>query len=114
MSDLPDELIARLRGIAAGAKVTEAELRAVAEQADALARSLSTQLEASEQRLGDLADDPHSSLIEAATELRRVERLRPGLADVRALLAELERRAREQRTEWLLHQTGGPAEPPYS
>ena len=112
MSDLPDELIARLRRIAAGTKVTEAELRAVTEQADGLARSLAAQLEASEQRLGDLADDPDSSLAEAADELRRVERLRPDLADVRALLADLERRAREHRTEWLLHQAvdrSGPA-----
>jgi hypothetical protein len=113
VSDLPDELIARLRRIAAGKKVTEAELRAVAEQAYGLSRSLSAQLEASEQRLGDLADDPDSSLTEAAAELRRIERIRPGLTHVRGLLAALERRSREQRTEWLLHQAedaAGPAE----
>jgi hypothetical protein len=115
MSDLPDELIARLRRIAAGARVTEAELRAAAEQADGLARSLAAQLAASERRLGDLADDPDSSLAEAAEELRRIERLRPGLTGVRSLLDALERRAREQRTEWLLHRAadaGGPADPP--
>jgi hypothetical protein len=113
VSDLPEELVARLRRIVAGAKVTEAELRAAAEQADGLARSLAAQLEASERRLGELVDDPDSSLAEAATELRRVERIRPGLAHVRSLLTALERRAREQRTEWLLHQAvdaGGPGE----
>jgi GAF domain-containing protein len=113
MSELPDELMARLRRIVAGARVTEAELRTVAEQADGLARSLRAQLEASERRLGEIADDPDSSIAEAARELRRVERLRPDLVQVRNLLRTLERRAREHRTEWLLHQAAdaaGPAE----
>jgi hypothetical protein len=113
MSELPDELMVRLRRIVAGARVTEAELRTVAEQADGLARSLRAQLDASERRLGELVDEPDSSIAEAATELRRVERLRPDLVQVHNLLRALERRAREHRTEWLLHQAddaAGPAE----
>jgi GAF domain-containing protein len=105
--------MARLRRIVAGARVTEAELRTVAEQADGLARSLTAQLDASELRLEELADDPDSSIADAAAELRRVERLRPDAAQVRNLLTALERRAREHRTEWLLHQAAnadGPAE----
>ena len=113
VSELPDELMTRLRRIVAGAQVTEAELRTVAEQADGLARSLRAQLEASERRLGELAHDPDSSIADAAAELRRVDRLRPDLVQVRNMLRALERRSREQRTEWLLHQAadaGGPAE----
>jgi hypothetical protein len=105
--------MARLRRIVAGARVTEAELRTVAEQADGLARSLTAQLDASELRLEELADDPDSSIAEAATELRRVERLRPDVVQVRNLLRALDRRAREHRTEWLLHQAAnadGPGE----
>jgi hypothetical protein len=105
--------MARLRRIVAGARVTEAELRTVAEQADGLARSLAAQLDASELRLEELADDLDSSIAEAASELRRVERLRPDVVQVRNLLRALERRAREHRTEWLLHQAvdgSGPAE----
>jgi hypothetical protein len=111
MSELPDELMARLRRIVAGARVTEAELRTVADQADGLARSLSAQLEASERRLGELAQDPDSSIAEAATELRRVERLRPDLVQVRNMLRALERRTREHRTEWLLHRAADAAGP---
>jgi len=113
MSELPDELMLRLRRIVAGDRVTEAELRTVAEQADGLARSLTAQLDASELRLAELADDPDSSIAEVAGELRRVERLRPDVVQVRNLLRALERRAKEHRTEWLLHQTvevSGPAE----
>jgi GAF domain-containing protein len=111
VSELPDELMARLRRIVAGARVTEAELRTVAEQADGLARSLKAQLDASERRLGELADDPDSSIAEAATELRRVERIRPDLVQIRNLLGVLERRAREHRTEWLLHRAADAAGP---
>ena len=113
MSELPDELMLRLRRIVAGDRVTEAELRTVAEQADGLARSLTAQLDASELRLAELADDPDSSIAEVAGELRRVERLRPDVVQVRNLLRARERRAKEHRTEWLLHQTvevSGPAE----
>jgi hypothetical protein len=113
VSEVPDGLMARLRQIVAGARVTEAELRTVAEHSDGLERSLTAQLDASELRLAELADDPDSSIAEAAVELRRVERLRPDVVQVRNLLRALERRAREHRTEWLLHQAGdaaGPAE----
>ena len=110
MSELPDELMARLRRIVAGARVTEAELRTVAEQADGLARSLKAQLDASERRLNELAQDPDSSITEAAKELRRIDQLRPDIVQVRNMLSALDRRAREHRTEWLLHpgDAGGP------
>jgi RecA-family ATPase len=110
VSELPDELMARLRRIVAGARVTEAELRTVAEQADGLARSLRAQLDASERRLNELARDPDSSIADAAAELRRIEHLRPDIVQVRNMLSALDRRAREHRTEWLLHpaDAGGP------
>ena len=44
------------------------------------------------------------SLAQIADELRRVERLRPQLNEVRTLLTDLETRARQLRTEWLLSQ----------
>src|SRR5437667_52936 len=44
------------------------------------------------------------SLAQIASELRRVEHLRPQLNEVRSLLADLEQRARQVRTEWLLSQ----------
>jgi hypothetical protein len=101
---LDHAVVARLREILAEQPVTEAELRTVTEQADGLARILRAQLQASERRLATLADDPDSSLSEAAEELRRVESLRPSLTEVRSLVDELENRARTLRTEWLLHQ----------
>src|SRR5712691_2984624 len=58
----------------------------------------------SERRLATLTDDPDSSLTEIAAELHRVDGLRPRLEEARALLAELETRARELRTSWLLRQ----------
>jgi hypothetical protein len=45
-------------------------------------------------------------LHEIAAELRRVEALRPQLEELESLLAALERRARELRTEWLARQAG--------
>lgn len=113
MAELSDELLTRLRQIVSGGTVTEAELRAVSDRAAGLARLLAAQVEGSEQRLGELSRDPESSLAETAAELRRVETLRPALLEVRGLLVALDQRARELRTEWLLHQAadaGGPGE----
>jgi len=97
-------LIKRLREVLDRRPATESELRTLAEQADAWARTLTGQLEASERRLRRLNSNPASSLAQIAGELRRVERLRPQLDEVRSLLADLEKRAREVRTEWLLSQ----------
>jgi hypothetical protein len=97
-------LISRLREVVDRRPATEAELRALTEQAEAWARTVNGQLQASERRIRRLTANPASSLAQIAGELRRVENLRPQLQEVRSLLGELENRAREVRTEWLLSQ----------
>ena len=101
---LDSRLLARLREVLDERPVTEAELRALAEDADGWERSLRAQVEASERRLELLVADPESSLADLARELRRVVLLHPALTDARELLERLETRARELRTAWLLHQ----------
>jgi hypothetical protein len=96
-------LIKRLREVM-NTRVTETELRTLKEQAEAWARTVSGQLQASERRIRRLNANPASSLAQIAGELRRVETLRPQLNEVRSLLADLEDRTRELRTEWLLSQ----------
>lgn len=97
-------LIKRLREVLADRPATEAELRTLNEQAEAWARTVNGQIESSERRIRRLNENPASSLAQIASELRRVEQLRPQLNEVRALLAELEQRARQVRTAWLLSQ----------
>jgi chromosome segregation ATPase len=97
-------LINRLREVLDNRPATESELRTLTEQAEAWARTISGQLESSERRLRRLNQNPASSLAQIASELRRVEQLRPQLHEVRSLLADLEQRARQVRTEWLLSQ----------
>jgi len=104
MSQLDFALINRLQEVLDRRPATEAELRSLKEQAEGWERALGGQLESSERRLRRLNANPASSLAQIASELRRVERLRPQLDEVRSLLAELEQRARELRTEWLLSQ----------
>ena len=101
---LDSRLLARLREVLDERPVTEAELRALAEEADGWERSLRAQVDASERRLEALVADPESSLADLARELRRVVMLHPALTDARALLDRLETRARELRTAWLLGQ----------
>ena len=96
-------LIKRLRE-ALSLPATETDLRTSKEQAEAWERTVTGQLEGSERRLRRLNANPASSLAQIASELRRVEKLRPQLDEVRSLLADLEDRARELRTEWLLSQ----------
>jgi hypothetical protein len=95
-------LLGRVREVLADQPVTETELRALTEQVDGLVRVLGAQLASSETRLTKLADQPASSLTGIADELHRVEGLRPRLDEARSLLRDLETRARELRTEWLL------------
>jgi hypothetical protein len=103
-------LITRLREVLGQRPATEAELRTLTEQAEAWALTVSGQIQASERRIRRLNANPASSLAQIASELRRVEKLRPQLTEVRSLLADLENRARELRTEWLLSQaTSGKA-----
>lgn len=91
----------RLRAVADRQPVTEGELRKLAEEGRACALILGAQLERSERRLEELASDPTSSLAELADELRAVNALRPDLAELHELLAELGGRAREFRAGWL-------------
>ena len=114
MADALDSaLITRLREVLEHGSPTESDLRELGEQADGWARSLRGQIRASERRLRALTADPVSPLTEIAEQLRRVETLRPQLAEVRGLIAELETRARELRTAWLLGQAEA-ARPPAS
>lgn len=108
-SPLPDPLYsalsARLRDVLTDQLATEAKLRSRSEEAEAGIRALEAQIRGSERRLRDLSSDAESSLTEIASELRRVETLRPELVELTSLQTELDRRARELRTEWLLRQT---------
>ena len=97
-------LLERVREVLADRPVTETELRALSEQIDGLVRVLGAQLDSSEARLTDLANQPASSLTGMADELHRVETLRPRLTEARELLRDLEERARALRTSWLLGQ----------
>jgi hypothetical protein len=97
-------LIKRLREVLDHRPATESELRTLKEQAEAWALTVSGQIESSERRIRRLNQNPASSLAQIASELRRVEQLRPQLNEVRDLLADLEQRAREVRTAWLLSQ----------
>ena len=102
--DLPSALTARLREVLGDRPATEAELRSLSEEADAWARTLRAQIASSEDKVRRLSADPHTSLAPIASELRRIDSLRPELVEVTSLLEELERRARSLRTEWLLRQ----------
>ena len=103
MARTPDlELLERLRAVIAEQPATEAELRKLTDQAGGLVRALGAQMAGSERRLDDLTSKPESSLAEIASELHRVEALRPRLEEARSLMQELETRARELRTAWLL------------
>jgi chromosome segregation ATPase len=95
-------LTQRLRRVLDDEPATEAELRSLSEQADAWARTLQAQIQSCERRLRELTADPATPLAEIAGELRRVESLRPELDELHGLLDELETRARELRTGWLL------------
>jgi predicted RNase H-like nuclease (RuvC/YqgF family) len=96
-------LVKRLRQVVGGQVATEAELRALADQADAWARATGAQLHAAEGRLTELNADPASPLAEIAAEVRRVEALSRELQESRRLIDGLERRTRELRTAWLKH-----------
>src|SRR4051794_40071475 len=103
MAVTPDlALLTRLREVLGDQPVTEAELRTLTEQADGLVRALGAQLASSERRVDELNADVESSLTEIAAELHRVEALRPRLDEARSLLADLDLRARQLRTAWLL------------
>ena len=109
MAETPDlALLARLRDVLCNQPVTETELRGLIEQADGLVRALGAHMAGSERRLNELTEDADSSLKEIAAELHRVEGLRPRLEEARSLLADLQTRARELRTSWLLRRAETP------
>ena len=95
------QLKGRLREVLAGQPVTEAELRKLADEGRVWTLILGGRLEQDQQRLSELASDPASSLTEYASVLRRVNELRPDLDELKALLADLQARAREFRASWL-------------
>jgi uncharacterized protein involved in exopolysaccharide biosynthesis len=98
---LDSELKDRLRAVLADRRVTEAELRKLAEEGRACALILGSQLAKHEQALAELSADPASSLSEIAEELREVNRLRPDLEELETLLAALQDRARQVRQAWV-------------
>lgn len=98
---LDSELKERLRGVLADQRVTEAELRKLAEEGRACALILGAQLTRREQELVSFSADPASSLSAIASALRDVNELRPDLEELEALLAALEDRAREFRLAWV-------------
>jgi chromosome segregation ATPase len=105
----PDRaLVERLREVLASERVTETELRELIDQAGGLVRALAAQVTGSERRLSDLAVDANAALAEMASELHRIEVLRPQLDEARSLASDLEERARVLRTSWLVRQASAP------
>ena len=96
-------LVTRLRQVVAGEAATEAELRALDDDAGGWLRATGAQLHAAEERLGTLNADPAAPLAEIAAEVRRVEALSRERAEARRLIEGLEQRTRELRTAWLKH-----------
>ncbi|HEY4236607.1 MAG TPA: hypothetical protein VGM45_04635 [Gaiellaceae bacterium] len=105
MSALPEKLdlalATRLRQVVAGDVATEAELRALDDEAGGWLRATEAHQHAAELRLTELNADPASPLAEIAAEVRRVEALSHELQEARRLIKGLERRTRELRTAWL-------------
>jgi hypothetical protein len=91
----------RLRAVLDGEPVTEADLRRMFEEGQACLLLLNAELDRVEGALTELAFDPQSSISELARASRRIGELRPDLAELRALLADLEQRAREFRESWI-------------
>lgn len=117
MSRLPQQfdlaLVTRLRQVVAGEVATEAELRALDDEAGGWLRATEAHLQAAEERLTTLNSDPAAPLAEIATEVRRVESLARERDEARGLIHGLERRTRELRTAWLKHHAdaGSPFDP---
>ena len=107
VSSLPQKLdlalVTRLRQVVAGEVATEAELRALDDEAGGWLRATDAQLRAAEDRLTKLNADPAAPLAEIATEVRRAEALARERDEARRLIDGLERRTRELRTAWLKH-----------
>jgi len=117
VSRLPQQLdlalVTRLREVVAGEVATEAELRALDDEAGGWLRATEAQLHASEKRLTKLNANPAAPLAEIAAEVRRVDSLARERDEARGLIDGLERRTRELRTAWLKHHAdaGSPFDP---
>ena len=107
MSSLPQKLdlalVTRLRQVVAGEVATEAELRALDDEAGGWLRATEAHLRAAEERLTKLNADRATPIADIAAEMRRVEALSRELDEARELIEGLERRTRELRTAWLKH-----------
>ena len=107
MSGLPPKLdlalVTRLRQVLAGEVATEAELRALDDEAGGWRRATEAQLRAAEERLTTLNADPATPLAEIAAEVRRAEALARERDEACRLIEGLEQRTRELRTAWLKH-----------
>ncbi len=109
MTQTPDlVLLERLREVLADQPVTETELRVLIEQADGLVRTLGAHMAGSERRLNELtpirtARSPRS--LRSCTGSKACGR---GSTKLGTLLRDLEARARELRTSWLIRQAEGP------
>lgn len=105
MSSLPQQLelalVTRLRQVVAGEVATEAELRALDDEAGGWLRATGAQLHAAEDRLTKLNADAATPLAEMAAEVRRAEALARERDEAQRLIAGLEERTRELRTAWL-------------
>jgi hypothetical protein len=86
--------------------VTEAELRKLSEAGRAYSLILGAELERLEHRLTEV-DTPNSPLGAFAATYRRVHDFREHVAELDGLLSQLDDRAREVRTSWLLGSSRG-------
>jgi chromosome segregation ATPase len=96
-------LVTRLRQVVAGEVATEAELRALDDEAGGWLRATEAHLHAAEDRLTRLNADRAAPLAEIASEVRRVDALARERDEARRLIEGLELRTRELRTAWLKH-----------
>ena len=107
MSTSPEKLdlalVTRLRQVVAGEAASEAELRALDDEAGGWLRATEAQLHAAEDRLTKLNADPATPLAEIAADVRRAEALSHERDEAHRLIEGLERRTRELRTAWLKH-----------
>lgn len=99
---LDDALRVRLTDVLASRREpTEPELRRLAEEGDACERVLRGELRRREEKLARLGSASELSLTEFAAEVQRVRALRKRADELRAMLDELDARARELRAGWL-------------
>ena len=91
----------RIAAVLESGRVTEVELRQLAEEGRACARLMDGQLERREQRLAELSTEPDSSVADMAAALREVSELRPDIEQLGKLLEALDARAHDLRAAWL-------------